>query len=240
MLQSIKSVSPLRTQFLTGSYFGIRRLYSDKPKQSKESNNVESNDSTVREDNNLSPSESCASQLEATSREFIKVRDDYLKSIADFRNLQASTKREIDDTKQRVLKWFARDLMETVDHFDSALQKIPPEWKLEGYVATDLHANPKLLELFELYEGMQLTQNVLEKTLAAYGLTKFDPVGLKFDPVLHVKVREVFADETGMHPGTVAKVLETGFIWKGQCLRPAKVEVTVENNEEERSDVETE
>ena len=55
-----------------------------------------------------------------------------------------------------------------------------------------------------LYEGVEMTFKILEKTLKAHGVQELNPVNLKFDPNIHEALFEV-QDDT-KEPGTIAFV----------------------------------
>jgi molecular chaperone GrpE len=69
-----------------------------------------------------------------------------------------------------------------------------------------------------------LTERELLKVLENHGVRKFEPLGEKFDPNLHQAMYEV-ADPT-VPAGTVAQVVQAGYMIGDRVLRPALVAVT--------------
>ena len=62
------------------------------------------------------------------------------------------------------------------------------------------------------------------KTRAGHGLEIVDPVGRPFDPAFHEAVAtEPATSEEEDH--TVARVYQSGYVFRGQLLRPARVVV---------------
>src|SRR5436189_3786654 len=55
------------------------------------------------------------------------LQDKYLRSVADFRNLQERTKRDIAAARDFAIQRFAADLIESIDNLDRALGSVPPE-----------------------------------------------------------------------------------------------------------------
>src|SRR5271156_6116519 len=55
------------------------------------------------------------------------LQDKYLRSVADFRNLQERTKRDIAAARDFAIQRFATDLIESIDNLDRALGSVPPE-----------------------------------------------------------------------------------------------------------------
>src|SRR3954447_16300776 len=56
-----------------------------------------------------------------------RLQDKYLRSVADFRNLQERTKRDIVAARDFAIQRFAADLIESIDNLDRALGSVPPE-----------------------------------------------------------------------------------------------------------------
>ena len=81
-------------------------------------------------------------------------QDKYLRSVAEFRNLQERTKREVSAAKDFAIQRFARDLVESVDNLDRALQNVPAD-KLS---APD--ANKDLVNLADGTELLAIDRNV--------------------------------------------------------------------------------
>jgi molecular chaperone GrpE len=154
-------------------------------------------------------------ELDAAKKETAQYKDRSLRAIADFRNLQDSTKREIKKSKELALKSFAKDLLETADTFEIALKTLATE---EGS-----SAEKKAKELDDLIEGVQLTQNMFLNTLKRHGLEPIEAVGEKFDPNVHEATFEV--PQPDKEPGTVFFVQQPGYYLNGRVLRPAKVGV---------------
>lgn len=154
----------------------------------------------------------CKAKFEKKDKEAAQYKDQLMRSIADFRNLQETTKREVVKARDYALQKFAKDLLESVDNFDRAL----------SVVDADKRSDPENhKELVDLYEGIKMTQHVFEKTLEKHGLRKINPEGEKFDPNQHEATFE--APQPDKEPGTVFFVQQCGFIYNDRVLRAAKV-----------------
>ncbi len=145
------------------------------------------------------------------------MQDRYLRSVADFRNLQDRTAREVKAARDFAIQKFAKDLVESVDNFDRALNMVPQE-KLKAEEPSE-----HLKDLISLHEGLQMTERMMLQTLEKHGLERFDPNGLVFNPNEH--------EATFMTPmpdkehNTVFLTQQKGFKLNGRVLRPAKVGV---------------
>jgi len=160
--------------------------------------------------------EELKAQVEKKDKEILDWKDKYLRSVADFRNLQDRTKREVQAAKDFALQRFARDLVESVDNLDRALLTVPAE-----------QLNPELgnKHLVTLHDGLKMTDEILMSTLKKHGLERFDPSaeGLKFDPNVHEAVFQT--PQPDKEDGTVFHTQQKGFLLNGRVLRAAKVGV---------------
>ncbi|CAK7272051.1 GrpE, mitochondrial [Sporothrix epigloea] len=158
--------------------------------------------------------------LDSKAKEVLEWKDKYLRSVADFRNLQERTKREIKSARDFAITGFAKDLVDSVDNLDRALSMVPEKKAAEAVEA----AEEKLSQDFaNLVDGLKMTETVLINTLKKHGLERFDPNGDRFDPNEH--------EATFMTPmpdkehNTVFHTQQKGFRLNGRVLRAAKVGV---------------
>lgn len=148
-------------------------------------------------------------KLDAKTKEAAEYKDSLLRSVADFRNLQQVTKKDVQKAKDFALQKFAKDLLESVDNFGHALNAFKVEDKEKNKVIADLYA------------GVEMTRDVFEKTLKKHGIEKLDPVGEQFDPNKHEAIFQ--AHEPTKEPGSVFSVQQVGFTLNDRVIRPAKV-----------------
>lgn len=161
----------------------------------------------------LLPPPSCADSLPR--------QDKCLRTVADFRNLQDRTQREIKSARDFAIQKFAKDLVDSVDNLDRALTTVPAE-KLEAE-----EKDEDLQDLANLYDGLKMTETILMQTLARHGLVRLDPNGQKFDPNEHEAT--FMAPQPDKENNIVFHVQQKGFKLNGRVLRAAKVGV-VKNN----------
>ncbi|KAK1827549.1 GrpE-domain-containing protein [Podospora conica] len=163
------------------------------------------------------PTAALKKQLEAKEAEARDWKDKCMRAVADFRNLQDRTARDMKAAKDFAIQKFAKDLVDSVDNFDRALAMVPEE-KLTATEKTE-----HLQELVNLYEGLKMTENILMQTLKNHGLERYDPHGEKFNPNEHeATFMTPMADK---EDNTVMHTQQKGFKLNGRILRPAKVGV---------------
>lgn len=145
-----------------------------------------------------------------------------MRSVADFRNLQERTKREVQAAKDFALQKFAKDLVESVDNLDRALAMVPEE-KL-----SQKEKNEHVAELVNLYEGLRMTEGILMTTLKKHGLERIDPeLFERFDPN-HMEAM-FMAPMVGKEDNSVMHTQRKGWKLNGRTMRAAQVGV-VKNN----------
>ncbi len=156
----------------------------------------------------LVPAEQVTAALEAAA----EFKDKLLRTLAEMENLRKRTEREVADARQYAIAGFSRDVLAVADSMHRALEAIDKELRDS--------ADSKMKSLVE---GVELTERELMKVLERNGVKKFSPLGEKFDPNLHQAMYEV-PDGTAP-PGTVAQVIQAGYMLGDRVLRPALVAV---------------
>ncbi|QPH06160.1 hypothetical protein C2857_004437 [Epichloe festucae Fl1] len=153
--------------------------------------------------------------LEAKDAEARDWKDKCMRTVADFRNLQDRTQREVKTAREFAIQNFAKDLIESVDNLDRALAMVPAE-KL---AAKDEASQ----DLINLYDGLKMTEKILMQTLAKHGLERLSPEGEKFNPNEHEAT--FMAPQPDKENNHVFHVQQKGFKLNGRVLRAAKVGV---------------
>ncbi|CCH59236.1 hypothetical protein TBLA_0B03980 [Henningerozyma blattae CBS 6284] len=210
LLATKSTQSVWRSNVYAGSNIRMRfySVEAQKNEEAKEENqDVKEDNSSLNEDQKKV--KELESKLEEKTKENVELRDRLLRSIADFRNLQQVTKKDIQNAKDFALQKFAKDLLESVDNFGHALK---------AFKEDDLSKNQ---EINDLYTGVKMTRDVFEKTLKKHGIEQLNPLGEEFDPNKHEATFEL--PQPDKEPGTVFHVQQIGFTLNNRVLRPAKV-----------------
>lgn len=157
-------------------------------------------------------------KYDAKDKECAKLKEGYARQVADFQNLQKTTQREIEKAKAFALQKFAKDLIESVDNFDIAIDAVAQE---------KLDAGAGNKDLVDFYEGVKMVQDVFERTLAKHGLTKMDPLGEDFDANLHEAT--FIVPQPDKKSGSIFHVQQVGFKLNDRVLRAPKVGVVADS-----------
>jgi molecular chaperone GrpE len=153
-----------------------------------------------------------AELVEALARESADYKDKHLRTLAEMENLRRRTEREVAESRIYAIASFARDTLAVADNMARALPA------LDAALRDNADAN-----VAALLDGVALTERELSKVLEKHGVRKFEPQGQKFDPNLHQAMYEV--SDPALPAGTVAQVVQAGYMIGERVLRPALVAV---------------
>jgi molecular chaperone GrpE len=128
-------------------------------------------------------------------------------------NMRKRTEREVADSRVYGISAFARDILGVADNMHRAMQALDDDLRAKVDEATKA-----------LLEGVELTERELMNVLEKHGVKRIDPLGQKFDPNRHQAMYEV--EDASVPSGTVAQVMQSGYLIGERVLRPALVAVT--------------
>jgi molecular chaperone GrpE len=165
---------------------------------------------TPMEEEILPPEEEAKEEIDLQA-EVDKLKDQLLRTVAEFENYRKRAEREREETAKYAITGFARELLSVADNLRRALESVPEK-----------HDEPeKLLE--SLMEGVEITEKELLSAFKKHAIEKIDPLGQPFDHHLH---QAMFEQEDPDQPvGTVIHVMQVGYQIHGRLLRPALVGV---------------
>jgi molecular chaperone GrpE len=150
---------------------------------------------------------------EALAKEAAEARDRMLRTLAEMENLRKRTAKEVADARTYGVANFAREMLPFADNLRRAADSVPAEARATlDPIAT------------ALLEGLEVTARDFMSRLGRFGVKQIEALGAKFDPNLHEALYEI-PDES-QPAGTVAQVMEQGYMIGERVLRPAKVGVT--------------
>lgn len=202
--------------FRTGAE--LIRNFSTKPNDAQSSdgdgnsaNEEETAVATEEDGGNGNEQETKITQLESQIKD---LKDNLLRSLAEQENTRRIAARDVANAKSYAISSFAKSLLDTSDNLTRALESVPPELR------DDRDSHPVLANL---YEGISMTDEGLNKAFAKNGLAKFGARGEKFDPNLHEALFEYPDPEC--EAGNIGQVMKVGFMLNNRVLRPAEVGV---------------
>ncbi|MEI9941414.1 MAG: nucleotide exchange factor GrpE [Pseudomonadota bacterium] len=144
--------------------------------------------------------------LEAAKAENAKLRDQLLRTAADFDNFRKRSRRELADMEKRAREDLIKDLLPVFDNLERATA--------HAETATDVKA---------LADGIGLVKKQFLDTLSKIGIERIKAHGAAFDPAFHEAVQQFETDEHP--PGTVIHEVQAGYVQGDKLVRPAIVVV---------------
>jgi molecular chaperone GrpE len=152
-------------------------------------------------------------ELENLHAEVAALKDKLLRAMAEAENTRRRAEKEAADARTYGVANFAREMLPFADNLRRAADSVPAEARATlDPIAT------------ALLEGLEVTARDFMSRLGRFGVKQIEALGAKFDPNLHEALYEI-PDES-KPAGTVAQVMEQGYMIGERVLRPAKVGVT--------------
>lgn len=144
--------------------------------------------------------------LEEAKQETARMKDQLLRTAADFDNFRKRTRRESVEAERKGREDLLRDLLPVFDNLERATSHTDK--------ATDVQS---------VAEGIRMVIRQFEDTLSKLGIERIATVGKAFDPSVHEAIQQL---ETNDHPaGTVAAEIQGGYRTTDRLIRPALVVV---------------
>ena len=141
--------------------------------------------------------------------ECAKLRDDYLagwqRAVADLANYKKNEGQRLVWLKKQIDQDWLLKILDFCDDLERAQNHLPENLQNEDWLKGIWLANGKFLE-----------------ELKKQGLTEIKALGEKFNPEFHEAITEV---DTAGESGTVAEVIQRGYLLNGELLRAVKVKI---------------
>ncbi|MFN2603612.1 MAG: nucleotide exchange factor GrpE [Gemmatimonadaceae bacterium] len=146
-------------------------------------------------------------RISELQRDLTTERDKMLRLAAEFENYRKRVMRERLEAEARGKAELVKELLEPMDD-----------------IARFAHVDPEVTDSTTLVEGVAMVERKLEKTMRSAGLELVNPLNEMFDPATQEAVGTEPADSPE-EDGTVGRVYQVGYTFRGQLLRPARVVV---------------
>jgi len=146
------------------------------------------------------------SEAELAKAEATKLKDQLLRTAAEFENFRKRTRREIEDARARGRDETLNELLPVFDNLQRAVQAMSD--------SSDVGA---------IRNGIQLVLTQLDAALGRVGVTAIEAVGKPFDPTRHDAVQQI--ERADVAPGTVVEEVQRGYLNGERLVRPALVVV---------------
>lgn len=144
---------------------------------------------------------------DGAAQELEALRDRYLRLAAEYENYRRRTERERVESGVRAQAQLVEKLLDSLDD----LQRVA-------------HFNAETTTVPALLEGVQMVERKLSRVLELAGLEQIDAHGRPFNPVEHEALMTAATGQKD-EDETVGEVFQKGYRFKGDLLRPARVQV---------------
>ncbi len=163
---------------------------------------------TPQSEETAAPAEAAAEQdpLELAKAEAAKLKDQLLRTLADFDNFRKRSRRELSDAERRGRDDILKEMLPVFDNLDRA--------SAHAETATDVKA---------LADGIGLVMRQFSDTLGRIGIERVPAVGHPFDPSVHEAVQHM--ETSDFEPGIIAAEVQAGYKNSEKLIRPALVVV---------------
>lgn len=136
-----------------------------------------------------------------------RVRDQLLRTAADFDNFRKRARKEAEDAEKRGREDTIREMLPVFDNLERAVTA--------GTSATDTTA---------IVDGLKMVMKLFEDQIQRLGISRVPSIGERFDPTIHDAIQQ---QETAEHPpGVVIAEVVPGYRYGERLLRPAMVVVS--------------
>ena len=157
-------------------------------------------------DGEAPPALDAAALLAATEERAASLKDQLLRTAADFDNFRKRARREVDDARQAGRDGMLKDLLPVFDNLERAAQHVTS--------ATDVES---------VASGIELVMKQFRDTLGKHGIERIQSVGQPFDPSVHEAIQQLATSD--FEPGSVAGEVQGGYRMGERLIRPAMVVV---------------
>ena len=144
--------------------------------------------------------------LQESLAEVARIKEQLLRTAADFDNFRKRSRREAEDAERRGREETVRELLPVFDNLERAV----------------LHAG-QASDAKSVADGVSMVLRQFLDTLGRVGIKRTEAVGTPFDPAKHEAVQQIESAE--YPPGTVAIEIQPGYMIGDKLLRAAIVVV---------------
>ena len=147
-----------------------------------------------------------ASEVDSALAERDRLKDQLLRTAADFDNFRKRTRRDLEEAERRGKEESIREILPIIDNLERAVAAAEEAPSAQAVA-----------------EGVEMVLRQFEDASQRIGLSRVASVGERFDPSIHDAVQQL---ETSDHPvGAVVAEVVPGYKLGDRLLRPAMVVV---------------
>lgn len=147
-----------------------------------------------------------SAELEALREERDRLKDQLLRTAADFDNFRKRSRKETEDADRRGREETVRELLPVFDNLERAVE-----------------VSASASDVTSIIEGLRMVMKLFEDQLQRVGIERIRAIGERFDPSLHDAIQQQEVESPA--PGTVLAEVMAGYKLGDRLVRPAMVVV---------------
>jgi len=144
--------------------------------------------------------------LTEAKAEAARMKDQWMRTAADFDNFRKRSRRELEDMRKAGKEELLKEFLPVFDNLERAIQS--------AQKATDVKA---------VSDGLAMILKQFDSTLGRAGIQRVPTIGSMFDPSQHEAIQQMETDEHP--PGTVVAEVQPGYKEGERLVRAAMVVV---------------
>lgn len=146
-------------------------------------------------------------QLEDAQAKVADYWDQVVRANAEMENIKRRASRDVENARKFSIEAFANDLIPVMDSLEQGIGSITESTEIQAVI-----------------EGMEMTIDVMLKTMEKQGMKQVNPIGERFNPQHHEAMTMIPSPD---HPADhVIDVFQKGYELNGRVIRPARVVVS--------------
>ena len=171
----------------------------------------------IEEQQEIEPILTLEEELEKEKEKASEHYDQMLRFQAEIENIRKRTLKDIENASRGSIERVIMELLPVLDSFNLGLS-----------------LKTETIEQYKIFkEGQVATLKLITSLLEKLSIEIIDPVEMKYDPELHEVIS--LQEDASVEPGYIIHVVQKGYRLKDRLLRPARVIVSVEEQENKSS-----
>ena len=134
------------------------------------------------------------------------MKDQLLRTAADFDNFRKRSRREVDDARAAGRDGLLKDLLPVFDNLERACSSSDTAQDLKSFAS-----------------GIEMVLKQFADSLKRVAIERVETVGKAFDPTVHEAIQQIASDEC--EPGQIIAEVQAGYRVGARLIRPAMVVV---------------
>ena len=171
----------------------------------------------IEEQQEIEPILTLEEELEKEKEKASEHYDQMLRFQAEIENIRKRNLKDIENASRGSIERVIMELLPVLDSFDLGLS-----------------LKTETIEQYKIFkEGQVATLKLITSLLEKLSIEIIDPVEMKYDPELHEVIS--LQEDGSIEPGYIILVVQKGYRLRDRLLRPARVIVSAEEQENKSS-----